>query len=1034
MAGRLSFSIAINLLTENFKRGTNQVKTAFRSMQMQILSFAAALGAGGIGLSNLVSKFIEIAKESSRVNTALKNVSGTMGQFADNQRFLLDMAKKYGLEINALTGNFAKFTAAASISGMSIQEQRKIFESTSRAVTAFGMSAEDSNGVFLALSQMMSKGKISSEELRLQMGERLPIALQAMAKAAGTSVAGLDELMKKGKLMSADILPKFANALDEMIPSVDTDNLETSLNRLKNTITKLVDEEDIKGKYKSLIDWVTGAVKTATENIKNTITYAVAAISVIVLGRFINKVIAAIVEAEKVAKASARRAAKAAGTAFDEVAWKAQKTSASIKVAFSRAMLSIRSVLISMAPTAILTVIGTIIAKIYNAYNESKRIKGLFDDYLNRMNNVSTSNAEIVKVKALLSEYNRANSSLSYKKQILGQINNILGTELKVNQNVNKEIAKRISLLESQARAELAAKEVAESENESRKLGSKSYNGKLVSEMAPDWAMARGDLVKEERFKKKYGVRMQDAWGVENDLRNDLDSYIELSKIIKDAKSRLENEVTKSAVTTPATTIENNSVEKNTLQKQQESYNKQIKELGAELEIGKITQAEYNKALGELNIKMYAKAKSEGDKGVFGSEYFNNLKTAAEKAIKDQDKNEALIEFEKVQKEYNNKIKEIKAQYEKGLISQKELNNNIISLSVEAAKSAAGINEIDRAADEFIKKMTSEAMGRAERIEIKPRDTTFDYKKTAVDIASENLDRAKEYADKLKEQARSIGKTLEDEIANSLANVPSLEEALKLAQVKEDIKNLSKELNESLYSGIKDIASSSDRVVNAFKNLSDVMNDVDSTGWEKIMAIWNAMTSTIDSFMSIIKMIENLTEITEKLAKAKEMESVIDTKTTSKKVSNAITGATATTMASTIEKEAATTEVAANTAKGVSAAGASAAKLPFPANIIAIGAAISAAAALFAAIPKFAGGGIITGGPSSGDKILARVNAGEMILNQGQQSRLWQAIQSGRLMAGAKQSNSISSVRIKGRDMILLINNELKSQGKKPIL
>lgn len=38
---------------------------------------------------------------------------------------------------------------------------------------------------------MMSKGKVSSEELRLQMGERLPIALQAMAKAAGVSVGGL---------------------------------------------------------------------------------------------------------------------------------------------------------------------------------------------------------------------------------------------------------------------------------------------------------------------------------------------------------------------------------------------------------------------------------------------------------------------------------------------------------------------------------------------------------------------------------------------------------------------------------------------------------------------------------------------------------------------------------------------------------------------------------------------------------------------------------------------------------------------------
>ena len=43
MAGKLSFSIAINLLTENFKKGTNQVKSAFKSMQMQLLTFTAAL-------------------------------------------------------------------------------------------------------------------------------------------------------------------------------------------------------------------------------------------------------------------------------------------------------------------------------------------------------------------------------------------------------------------------------------------------------------------------------------------------------------------------------------------------------------------------------------------------------------------------------------------------------------------------------------------------------------------------------------------------------------------------------------------------------------------------------------------------------------------------------------------------------------------------------------------------------------------------------------------------------------------------------
>ena len=317
-------------------------------------------------------------------------------------------------------------------------------------------------------------------------------------------------------------------------------------------------------------------------------------------------------------------------------------------------------------------------------------------------------------------------------------------------------------------------------------------------------------------------------------------------------------------------------------------------------------------------------------------------------------------------------------------------------------------------------------------IKIKPRDTTFDYKKTSSDIASENLDKAKEYAEKLKERYKELGQEISDEIANGMANVPTLEDALKLAQVREDIKSFSKELNESLYSGVKDIASSSDRMVSAFENLRDVMNDVDSSGWERIMAVWNAMTNTIDGIMSIIKTIETLTELINKLARAKEAEAVIDKATADEKVVNAAKGTAATIAETQVEKTAATTEVAANTAKGASAAGASAASLPFPWNIVAIGGAIAAAIAAFAVIPKFAGGGIVSGGPTSGDKVLARVNAGEMILNGSQQSNLFDAINSGQL-GGNKTLSSTVTTKVRSKDLILTINNELKSQGKKPI-
>ncbi|OKZ04916.1 MAG: phage tail tape measure protein [Bacteroides sp. 41_26] len=1041
MASKLSFSIAINLLTENFKKGTNQVKAGLRAIQMQVLTFAAALGAGGLGLSNFVSRLIDVARETNRVTTALKNVSGGMAQFADNQRFLIDMAKKYGLEINALTGNFAKFTAAASISGMSMMDQRKIFESVSRAVTAFGMSADDSNGVFLALSQMMSKGKISSEELRLQMGERLPIALQAMAKAAGVSVAGLDKLMKQGKLMSTDILPKFAEALNEMIPNVDTDNLETSVNRLKNAFTEFVNGTDAQSRYKALIDWLTGYVKYASDNIKNIITYLVAAILVMVTSRLVNKIIVSIAQAELAAKSAARRAAKDAGQKFDEVAWAANKTSASVKMAFKRAISSIKATLISLAPTAILTVIGAVISKLYNAYQESKRIKGMFDAYKDRMEGVSGSNSEITKIKSLQSAYNAANVTLSEKKSILSQINSILGTQLTVNQDVNKVIADRIAILEGVARAELAAQEVAGSENELRKIGKKSYNGKYIKDMAPDWAMARGDMVKEEKFKAKYKVSMVDAVGWENGLRNDLDSFIEYAKILKDARGRLDSEKTK--VDNHNNPIDADDDKKKTiLQKQQESYNKQLEELGAELEIGKITQAEYNNSLGELNIKMFAQAKGTGDKDVLESEYYKNLKIAAEKAVQNQDIVKSALQLEKSQKSYQEELDKLNAQRKNGALGEKAYLEELLKLQENTTKGASSIKNLSIEGQAFVAALSFSSKMLKEATKTKDpkkyqRDTTFDYKKSKVDILGEELDVAKKLRDDLKDAANEAGVTMTDELNRAMQNVDSLEDALKIAQVIEDVKRLKKELSEGVYSGVKDIASSADRLVSSFKNLDEVFDpESEADGWERLMAVWNAMTNVVDSFLSIIKMIENLTEITDKLTKAKEAETVADTVLTGIKVTNAATETTA------VITNATTQATAQAAASGVSATAASVemaakstaayAAIPFVGPALAA-AQIAAMEALIlaAGIPKFANGGIITGGPTSGDKILARVNAGEMILNQAQQSRLFDAINSGKL--GNSSHVTIGLDRIRGNDILLSVNNTLKKQGKKPL-
>lgn len=1051
MAGKLSFSIAINLVTENFRKGTNQVKSAFRSMQAQILAFSAAVGAGGIGLTNLVSRFVEVARETGRAQTALKNVSGSMTQYADNQAYLIQMSKKYGLEINALTNNYAKFTASASVSGMAMAEQRKIFESMSRAVTAFGLSADGSNRAFLALSQMMSKGKISSEELRLQLGEQIPVAMQAMAKAAGTTVAGLDKLLKEGKLMSADVLPKFADALNEMLPSVSTDNLETSINRLKNTFTELTNSLDIQGKYKGLVDWFNELLSGIQNKISGLVTF----VSILLGGKMLQqiyaffgkytKVIDTTVNKAKVAeeqkqlaakkradaeliyiktvndyhkisagkrlatekqvlaaqkefqkaKLAEKRATDAAIIASDNAAavksatiWgKAAKT---VKLAWAGVVVQLKALWASFGFTAIISGLAAIVSYFVNIYNENKRIKNIFSEYKKEVEGLKGSSEEISRLKTLQSLYNKAAGN---KKQQIGyqkEIEKILGTEIKSNEDINKLIEKRIKLIEAEAEAQIYARKKAEAQDKINELGRKANIGGIsqgnfdmimgyMSEYRQTGSSrALQNAVNEyASFIRQNGREFAEGY---DKLLNEMAAYY---MIAKDASKNLENAVRKTVKTT-TTGTGTGTGEQTELQKQQENYAKALRELEAKRKVEGMTVDEYNKQLASITGNALVGAISSTDTSVSDSKWASDLADKYRQTM----------------------------------------------LEITAATTQEILNEIQNAIGE--EEITVEATPI-----LRQRDTTFDYKKTDLEKLTEELEIWEELKQKLYQELQDGGKrgaeVIQQELNNALQNVTSLEDAIKIAEVQQDIEDLQKELSTNLYDGVKNIASSSDRVVSAFESLRDIMNDVDSTAWEKIMAVWNAITNAVDGFMSIANAIQTVTEVTERLTRAKQVQMAVDKTLTVSTVANNQTKVASTASAAVATKAAATGEVAANTAKGVSAAGASAGNLPFPYNLIAMGGAIAAALALFASIPKFAKGGIVVGGPTSGDKILTRLNGGEMILNTSQQSRLFRMINEG--TATSKSTSLSSSVKtsVRAKDLILVINNELKSQGKKPI-
>lgn len=115
--------------------------------------------------------------------------------------------------------------------------------------------------------------------------------------------------------------------------------------------------------------------------------------------------------------------------------------------------------------------------------------------------------------------------------------------------------------------------------------------------------------------------------------------------------------------------------------------------------------------------------------------------------------------------------------------------------------------------------------------------------------------------------------------------------------------------------------------------------------------------------------------------------------------------------------------VIAKQAEALASAIASAASVPWPANIPAIASAVATITSMFASIPKFAQGGIFTGGNSYvGDKNLARLNKGEMILNNMQQSRLWRMLDSPMMATPTTTSGNVE-FKIQGQQLVGLLKN-----------
>jgi tape measure domain-containing protein len=202
---------------------------------MGVGAAAGSLGRGfipGLGLAFGVSQMNRLNQQLIGQDLAATAVFGSQEAGQEQLDWIRNLGNKLGFDYRSQANAYMKMGAAGKTAGMSTGDVQDIFTSMAEYGRVMGLNDEDMKGSMRAVEQMLNKGQVYAEELKMQLGEKFPAAIQLMAEAvAGGDTEKLFDMMEKGEVSSIEALPKFAKILSRQarVGGALTEAMKTSL-------------------------------------------------------------------------------------------------------------------------------------------------------------------------------------------------------------------------------------------------------------------------------------------------------------------------------------------------------------------------------------------------------------------------------------------------------------------------------------------------------------------------------------------------------------------------------------------------------------------------------------------------------------------------------------------------------------------------------------------------------------------------------------------------------------------------------------
>lgn len=161
----------------------------------------------GNAVSGLVQTLAGTLQKIEPLQKTLEFTAGSPEGGKQERQFVQGFTEEYNLPTLPALEQFAKFTSAAKGSRLEGQKLRDIFEGIGLGAKALQLNAESVNLVMYAFTQILSKGKLSAEEIRLQLAEKFPPAVGVFSRALKVSQTEFNRLLESGSLLADDVLP-----------------------------------------------------------------------------------------------------------------------------------------------------------------------------------------------------------------------------------------------------------------------------------------------------------------------------------------------------------------------------------------------------------------------------------------------------------------------------------------------------------------------------------------------------------------------------------------------------------------------------------------------------------------------------------------------------------------------------------------------------------------------------------------------------------------------------------------------------------